>query len=127
MASHLSPHPRKPPDEPSWFGGMSPFRTRRRVIFCLFVATFALISVYFHWQQPLHSAKYFKSCQSLDPQTPCVPGPFIDFIASHTVTTTTVQPVVFALIMYSESSAMEGAVLLKVLYMTLLFLDCGLV
>lgn len=145
MASHLSPLPQNPPDdsqpEPSlfqssWFGGRSPLRTRRRVIFCLFAATFALIVLYSHWQQPLGGERYFESCQSLDPQVPCVPEQLINH-PLHTVTITQtappttktmiveppVQPVVFALIMYSEVSAVEGAVLLKVLNSTSLFLD----
>ena len=150
MASHLSPHPHNCPDDSqpesslfqsSWFGGRSPLRTRRRVIFCLFVATFALIALYSHWQRPPGVEKYFESCQSLDPEVPCVPEALIDSPPQHTVTITQtahsttktmiveppVQPVVFALIMYSESSAMEGAVLLKVLSSTLFFLDRCLV
>jgi hypothetical protein len=134
MAS-LPLHPLTSPDdsqpESPWFqsssfGSMSLFRTRRRVIFWLLGATFVLIGLYSHWQYPLGGEKYFESCQSLDPQIPCVPSAQIDS-PPHTVTITQtappttktmiveppVQPVVFALIMYSESSAMEGAVLLK--------------
>jgi hypothetical protein len=146
MAS-LPLHPLTSPDdsqpESPWFqsssfGSMSLFRTRRRVIFWLLGATFVLIGLYSHWQYPLGGEKYFESCQSLDPQIPCVPSAQIDS-PPHTVTITQtappttktmiveppVQPVVFALIMYSESSAMEGAVLLKVLHLTLC-LDCCL-
>jgi hypothetical protein len=148
MAS-LPLHPLTSPDDSqpefpwfqsSSFGGKPLFRTRRRVIFWLFGATFALIILYTHWQQPLGEERYFESCQSLDPQIPCVPEIPFDS-PPHTVTITQtappttktmvvespVEPVVFALIMYSESSAMEGAVLLKVLCYVLVAASCNTV
>lgn len=133
MASPLLPHhPRSSPDDTqtSWFGGKSLFRTRRRLTFWLFAATFASIVLYSHWLRPLGGEKYFDSCQPLDPQIPCVPElqvdpPPLTVTITRTAPPTTktvfveppVQPVVFALIMYSESSAKEGAVFLKVRYL----------
>ena len=127
MASHLSipHHPRTSPDgtQSSWNGGI-PFRTRRRVTFLLLAAAFA--SIVFYSQKPL-GEKYPQACQSLDPQITCVPelqvnSPPLTVTITRTAPSTTetvvveppVQPVVFALVMYSESSAKEGAVLLKV-------------
>jgi hypothetical protein len=140
---HLRTSPDDSQPEPPWFqpssfGGKSLFRTRRRVIIWLFAATFALIILYSYWQHPLSGQKYFESCQSLDLQIPCVPETLIDS-PPHTVTITQtapptaktmiveppVEPVVFALIVYSESSAMEGAVLLKVLCYVLIAASCN--
>jgi hypothetical protein len=113
--------------QPSW---RSLFRTRRRVTFWLVGASFALIVLYSHWEQPLGGEKILESCQSLDPQIPCAPDMHVDsppptVTITQTAPPTTktmiveppVQPVVFALIMYSESSAKEGAVFLKVLHL----------
>jgi hypothetical protein len=123
--------PEYPRFQSSSFGSKSLFRTRRRIIIWLFAVTFALIVLYSHWQSPLGGEIFLESCQSLDPQIPCVPSALIDS-PPHTVTITQtappttktmiveppVQPVVFSLVMYSETSAMEGAVLLKVLHLT---------
>lgn len=88
--------------------------------FLLLAAVFASILVYS--QQRTGD----QACQSLDPQTPCVPELQADsspltVTLTRTAPPTTktvivehpVQPVVFSLVMFSESSAKEGAVLLK--------------
>ena len=107
-------------------------RTRpRRVIMLLFAAAFvSIIVVLFSWQHslpidyvqvqrykcPLDSQSLFTSdlCESLPLPTHAVTtvSPSI-----HTVVVEPpVEPVVFALIVHSESSAKEGAVLLKVYF-----------
>ena len=119
-------HPHTSPDDnqSSWNGGRLPFRTRRRVTFLLVAAAF--VSILLYSQQPL-GEKYPRACQSLDPQITCVPELQVDYppltvTITRTAPPTTktviveppVQPVVFSLVMYSESSAKEGAVFLKV-------------
>jgi len=89
-------------------------------------ASFALIVLNSQWQQPLGGENSLEACQSLVPQKSCAPDMHVDsppltVTITRTAPPTTktliveppVQPVVFALIMYSESSAKEGAVLLK--------------
>jgi hypothetical protein len=110
------------------------FRTRRRVTFLLLAAAFA--SIVFYSQQTL-GEKYSQACQSLvDPQITCVPerqvdSPPLTVTITRTAPPTTetvvveppVQPVVLSLVMYSESSAKEGAVLLKVSYLVFIYFN----
>ena len=118
-------HPLTPSANQSQLGVGLPFRTRlRRVTVWLLISAFA--SVIFFSQYRL-SKPYAQACQSFDHQISCLPGPQVDtppltVTATWSAPPTTetviveslVQPVVFALIMYSESSAKEGAILLKV-------------
>ena len=106
-------------DNQSSWNGARFFRTRRRVTFLLVAVVFASIV---YSQNPL-GEKY-----SLDPITR-VPELHVDPPLTVTITRTApptietvaveppVQPVVFSLVIYSESSAKEGAVLLKVRYL----------
>ncbi|KAH9007513.1 hypothetical protein EDB83DRAFT_2236405 [Lactarius deliciosus] len=114
-------HPRNSLDG-SWHGGRSLFRTRR-VAFLLLAGALASIILF---SQQLPGEKHPQACQPSDPQTTCVPelridSPPVTVTVTRTAPPTTktviveppVQPVVFALVMFSESSAKEGAILLK--------------
>jgi hypothetical protein len=99
----------------------------RRVMIFLFVAAF--LSVILFSQQHPFSADYVRHDEGpLDSQTlfasdlyeslPLPPNTVVTASPSmHTVVVEPhVEPVVFALVMYSESSAKEGAILLKVYF-----------
>ncbi|KAH9023197.1 hypothetical protein EDB84DRAFT_477760 [Lactarius hengduanensis] len=119
---HSTPyHPRNSPDG-SWHGGILLFRTQR-VAFLLLATALASV-VLFSGQHP--GEKHPQACQTSDLQTTCMPdlrsdSPPVTVTVTRTAPPTTktviveppVQPVVFALVMFSESSAKEGAVLLK--------------
>jgi hypothetical protein len=66
----------------------------RRLMFLLFAAAFAMIVLF--------------------SRHPSLAEPIGASLGLHSSSTPAVEPVVFALIMFSESSATEGAILLKV-------------
>jgi fatty acid desaturase len=90
-----------PSSSPSYDGRMA-FRTRpRRLMLLLFAAVFLTI-VLFSRHEPTQS---YGASLGFAPQAP------------HDVASLArLHPVVFALIMYSEASAMEGAILVKVTF-----------
>jgi hypothetical protein len=102
------------------YGARQPFRTRpRRVIFFLFAIAFVSIILFSQHHVLVEHAQPHHA--SLDPQTllhDSLPPSTITVTAPPAIQTAfvepPVEPVVFALVMYSESSAKEGAILLKV-------------
>lgn len=86
----------------SMYEGRLGYRTRpRRLVILLLAATFIVIVLFSRHHFPAEPA-----------QSPgALFRPHADSLAPHPP----VEPVVFALIMYSEGSATEGAILLKVL------------
>lgn len=101
--------------------GRRPFRARPRRLMILLFATAVATLVLFS-QRPLIS-EYFQPYQdsliprplipSKDSATPTATPVMQTEVAEHPV-----EPVVFALLMYSETSAKEGAILLKVMSLT---------
>ena len=122
-----------------------PCRIRRRVTLLSLAAAFALSTLLYYSHQFLgekypHPSPQLQACQSLDPPTSCkrelqVHSPRQTFTITQTATITQIapsptetvviapplEPVVFSLIMVSESAADEGTFLLKVSYWTFLF------
>lgn len=99
------------------YDGRNPLRTRpRRFMALIFAAGFAIVILLS--QHPL-LAEYTQSYRSsLDAHASDSPTDMITAPSSvHTVTVEVerqLEPVVFALLMFSENSAKEGAILLKV-------------
>ena len=112
-SSPYSPTPLKPlqldglddiPETPSllMYDGRLPFRVRpRHLMILLFTAVVAILVLF-----SLLSESSPDQPTSVSPQN------------AVTITSSTVEPVVFALIMYSGNSAREGAILLKVTSLT---------
>ena len=142
MAAAIPQHPQAciPPHETQsfWNGARFPYRSRRRVTLWYLAAAVAL-SILLYYSYLLLGEKYPhpsprpQVCQSLDPHMPCQPELQVDsprptVTITQTAPSTTetvviappVEPVVFSLIMISESAADEGTFLLKVSYWTFL-------
>ena len=90
-------------------GRRSSFRTRpRRLLVLLFVAALAVIAVFLE--------RYLLSEPSESPLYPSLPDTLQNVVPPSAIQP--VEPVVITLIMYSEDSAREGAILLKVTFLT---------
>ena len=112
----------------SWNRGRLSFRTRRRVTYLLLVATFASIALLY--SQQFLGERYPQPQADLQFDSPPLTVTITRTAPPTTETLVVkppVQPVVFSLLMYSESAAMEGAVLMKVFYLAFLVQHCGLV
>jgi hypothetical protein len=104
---------------PSTYDGRRPFRTRPRRLLALLFAAALVTTLLLFSQRPFlseniepHRAFFAPrpsiSLQNTVPLTgsPAVPTAVVEHVA--------VEPVIFALLMHSEVSAKEGAILLKV-------------
>ena len=95
----------------SKYDSLLPLRARpRRLMFLLFAAVFTTIILFSH----LSSLVEYTDQDWLGPLTPASPQNTVTLTAPPIILERPVEPVVLALIMYSEASAEEGAILLKV-------------
>jgi len=100
--------------------GRRPFRARpRRLMMLLFAAAVATLVLF---SQRSLISEYFQPYQASLIPHPLIPpssaAPTATPVMQTEVVERPVEPVVFALLMYSETSAKEGAILLKVLSLT---------
>ena len=129
----MAPYNTRDHTHSSWRSARFPCRSRRRVtLLYLAAALFALSTLLYYSQQllgenyPLSSPRP-QACQSLDPHISCMPelqvdSPRLTVTITQTAPSPTetvviappLEPVVFSLIMISESAADEGSFLLKV-------------
>lgn len=95
------------------YDGRRSFRTKpRRLIVLLFVAAVAIIALF--------SERHLLSESSINPG---LPDSLQNVAPPNAIQT--VEPVVITLIMYSEDSAREGAILLKVTFLTPVGVETG--
>ena len=107
-------------------GARLPFRKRFHVMFLFLATAFAAITLLYYSHRRLgenypHPLSRPQACQSLDPHITCVPEVRVNSPSLTVVVEPSVQSVIFSLVMFSEQSAKEGVVLLKVHHLAFYF------